>query len=38
MSVTTKNFEDQLKIFAEKLNTCSFVSFDEEMTGITLDS
>ncbi len=37
VSVTTKNFDEQFKFFAEKLSTCSFVAFDEEMTGIMLD-
>ncbi len=37
VTVTSKNFEEQIKAFEEKLKSCSFVAFDEEMTGIQLD-
>jgi hypothetical protein len=33
MNVTRDNFEVVYPIFKEKLNTCLFYSFDEEMTG-----
>ena len=34
MEVTKENFEEALVDFTERLPTCEFVSYDEEMTGI----
>jgi poly(A)-specific ribonuclease len=34
MDVTRENFQDVYPIIKEKLSTCRFISFDEEMSGI----
>ena len=37
MEVTTQNFDAAVQKLAELLPTSSFISFDEEMTGIILN-